>query len=124
MSQIKPPTIIVVLVRGISFASFNISVAFVIPSPAARPTVYVADDDFDVLSSLRFLLETDGFEVKAFGSGSAFLDAVTSDGAHCFVIDYKMPNMSGLDLAKRLRTRGVAVGVVSNPRPRGYTMSC
>ena len=112
-----------VLIREISFASFNISVAFVIP-PAAGPTVYVADDDFDVLSSLRFLLETDGFEVKAFGSGSAFLDAVTSDEALCFVIDYKMPNMSGLDLAKRLRTRGVAVGVVSNPRPRGYTMSC
>jgi two-component system, LuxR family, response regulator FixJ len=112
LSQIKPPTIIVVLIRGISFASFNIIVAFVIPSPAARPTVYVADDDFDVLSSLRFLLETDGFEVKAFGSGSAFLDAVTSDGADCFVIDYKMPNMSGLDLAKRLRMRGIDTPII------------
>jgi hypothetical protein len=63
----------VVLIGAISFASFNISGAFVISSPAAIPTVYVVDDDFDVLSSLRFLLETEGFEVKAFGSGSAFL---------------------------------------------------
>jgi two-component system response regulator FixJ len=84
----------------------------VIPSPAATPTVYVVDDDFDVLSSLRFLLETDGFEVKAFGSGSALLNAVTSDGAHCFVIDYKMPNMSGLDLAKRLRTHGIDTPII------------
>jgi PleD family two-component response regulator len=92
------------LIRGKSFASFTISVAFVIRSPAARPTVYVADDDLDVLSSLRFLLETDGFEVKAFGSGSAFLNAVTSDEAHCFVIDYKTATGKG-GAKKGVRTR-------------------
>jgi FixJ family two-component response regulator len=30
------------------------------------PVVYVVDDDTDVLGSLRFLLETDGFDVRTF----------------------------------------------------------
>jgi two-component system, LuxR family, response regulator FixJ len=85
---------------------------FVISLSAARPTVYVVDDDFGVLSSLRFLLETDGFEVEAFRSGSALLNAAASNGADCFVIDYKMPNMSGIELAKRLRNRGIDTPII------------
>jgi len=77
----------------------------VISLSPAKPTVYVVDDDFGVLNSLRFVLETDGFDVGAFKSGSALLDAVAAAGAGCFVIDYKMPNMSGIDLAQRLRNR-------------------
>jgi two-component system, LuxR family, response regulator FixJ len=84
----------------------------VIPSSPAKPTVYVVDDDFGVLNSLRFVLETDGFDVGAFKSGSALLDAVASGEADCFVIDYKMPNMSGIDLAKRLRNRGIDTPIV------------
>jgi FixJ family two-component response regulator len=72
----------------------------------------VVDDDFGVLNSLRFVLETDGFDVGAFKSGSALLDAVDSSGADCFVIDYKMPNMSGIDLAKRLRNRGIDTPII------------
>jgi two-component system response regulator FixJ len=85
---------------------------FVISLSAARPTVYVVDDDFGVLGSLRFLLETDGFEVEAFRSGSALLNAAASNGADCFVIDYKMPNMSGIELAKRLRNRGIDTPII------------
>jgi two-component system response regulator FixJ len=85
---------------------------FVISSSAARPTVYVVDDDFGVLGSLRFLLETDGFEVEAFRSGSALLNVAASNGADCFVIDYKMPNMSGIELAKRLRNRGIETPII------------
>jgi two-component system, LuxR family, response regulator FixJ len=84
----------------------------VIPSLPAKPTVYVVDDDFGVLNSLRFVLETDGFDVGAFKSGSALLDAVASGEADCFVIDYKMPNMSGIDLAKRLRNRGIDTPII------------
>jgi two-component system, LuxR family, response regulator FixJ len=84
----------------------------VILSSPVKPTVYVVDDDFGVLNSLRFVLETDGFDVSAFKSGSALLDAVASSGADCFVIDYKMPNMSGIDLAKRLRNRGIDTPII------------
>jgi two-component system, LuxR family, response regulator FixJ len=79
---------------------------------AAQPTVYVVDDDADVLGSLRFLLETDGFAVRTFRNGQALLNVVRSSGVDCFVIDYKMPDMNGIDLAGRLRNRDIAAPII------------
>jgi len=79
---------------------------------AAKPTVYVVDDDADVLGSLRFLLETDGFDVRTFRNGPALLNAVRATGVDCFVIDYKMPDMNGVDLATRLRRRDISAPII------------
>jgi FixJ family two-component response regulator len=79
---------------------------------AAKPAVYVVDDDPDVLGSLRFLLETDGFDVRTFRSGPAMLRMLGPADADCFVIDYKMPDMNGVDLASRLRNRDIAAPVI------------
>ena len=76
-------------------------------SSAAKPTIYVVDDDAGVLSSLRFLLETHGFSVRTFRSGGAALNAPYSGDVDCFVIDYKMPDINGIDLVAQLRGRGI-----------------
>ena len=81
-------------------------------SSPAKPVVYVVDDDPAVLGSLRFLLETDGFDVETFRSGPALLNAVASKGVDCFVIDYKMPNMNGIDLVNRLHNRDIAAPII------------
>jgi FixJ family two-component response regulator len=81
-------------------------------SSTTTPVVYVVDDDTDVLGSLRFLLETDGFEVRTFRSGAALLNGIVTGEVECFVIDYKMPNMSGIDLAGRLRNRGIDTPII------------
>ncbi len=81
------------------------------PSPA-KTMIYVVDDDSDVLGSLQFLLETDGFVVRTFKSGAALLGDEASDVADCFVIDYKMPNMNGLDLVRRLRNRDISAPII------------
>ncbi|MFO1107972.1 MAG: response regulator [Bradyrhizobium sp.] len=82
-----------------------------LPSPA-KAMIYVVDDDSDVLGSLQFLLETDGFAVRTFRSGTALLGDAASGGADCFVIDYKMPDMDGLDLVKRLRSRDISAPII------------
>src|SRR6266702_2536103 len=81
-------------------------------SATPTPIVHVVDDDTDVLGSLRFLLETDGFDVRTFRSAAALLNASVPEEADCFVIDYKMPAMSGIDLANRLRNRHVAAPII------------
>jgi two-component system, LuxR family, response regulator FixJ len=81
-------------------------------SSPAKPIVYVVDDDPGVLGSLRFLLETDGFDVETFRNGLALLNAIASKGADCFVIDYKLPNIDGIDLASRLRSRHIAAPII------------
>lgn len=77
-----------------------------------RAMIYVVDDDMDVLGSLQFLLETDGFAVRTFKSGAALLKDDASDNADCFVIDYKMPTMNGLDLASHLRSRDIVAPII------------
>lgn len=81
-------------------------------SARQKATVYVIDDDFDVLKSLTFLLETEGFEVKAFRSAAALLGSELRNGADCLVIDYKMPDIDGIELARRLRELEIATPIV------------
>jgi two-component system response regulator FixJ len=81
-------------------------------SAAPAPVIYVVDDDTDVLGSLRFLLETDGFDVQTFRSAAALLNGSATVNADCFVIDYKMPSMSGIDLANCLRSRHAGTPII------------
>jgi two-component system, LuxR family, response regulator FixJ len=61
---------------------------------------------------LRFLLETTGFNVRTFRSGAALLDQVASEQADCFVIDYKMANMNGIDLTTCLHKRNIVTPII------------
>jgi two-component system, LuxR family, response regulator FixJ len=82
-------------------------------APSAKKSmIYVVDDDHDVLRSLRFLLETEGFEVRTFRSGSALLGSPTRQGADCLIVDYKMAEIDGLELAHRLRRLDVSAPIV------------
>jgi len=82
------------------------------PASPTKAMIYVVDDDLDVLGSLQFLLETDGFDVRTFKSGAALLKDGASDHADCFVIDYKMPNINGLDLVIRLRRQDIDAPII------------
>lgn len=72
----------------------------------------MVDDDHDVLSSLRFLLEAEDFEVRTFRSGSALLWSSARDGADCLVVDYKMAGIDGLELASRLRGAKIRTPII------------
>lgn len=74
--------------------------------------IYVVDDDYDVRTSLRFLLETEGFEVRTFRSGVALLGSSTRNRADCLVVDYKMAELDGLELAQRLRRLHVSTPII------------
>ena len=80
--------------------------------PTKKPMIYVVDDDYDVRTSLRFLLETEGFEVRTFRSGVALLGSSTRNRADCLVVDYKMVELDGLELALRLRRLDVSTPII------------
>jgi FixJ family two-component response regulator len=91
----------------------------------ATPLVAVVDDDLAVCNSLKFSLELEGFAVETFASGSELLDAAAAgmiDLAQvgCFVIDQRMPGMTGMELIATLRERKVprpAILIISQPNP-------
>ena len=74
--------------------------------------IYVVDDDYDVRTSLRFLLETEGFDVRTFRSGVALLASSTRNHADCLVVDYKMAELDGLELAHRLLRLQVSTPII------------
>jgi len=77
-----------------------------------QATIFVVEDDPDVLVSLRFLLETEGFNVRTFASGPALLAEGLPAPGDCLVVDYKMAEMDGFELIERLRNQRVSAPVV------------
>ena len=75
-------------------------------------TIFVVDDDPDVLVSLRFLLETEGFTVRTFADGPALLSSNLPAANDCLIIDYWMAGMDGLELVLKLRDRQISTPVV------------
>lgn len=69
--------------------------------------VYIVEDDDEVRSSTRVLLEASGYAVRDFASGEQLLAAGNANEAGCIVLDYNLPGMSGLDLIEFLRLQGV-----------------
>ncbi|HTB47420.1 MAG TPA: response regulator [Acetobacteraceae bacterium] len=72
-----------------------------------RRLVGVVDDDAAVRDSLRFLLEAANFMVVTFHSAGQFLADSDRNDLACLLLDHHMPEMTGLELLRRLRrTRG------------------
>ena len=72
-----------------------------------EPVVHVIDDDEAMRESIGFLLDTAGLASRTYESAVAFLAQADSLAPGCIVTDIRMPEMSGLELARRLKDRGV-----------------
>jgi two-component system response regulator FixJ len=82
------------------------------------PVVAVVDDDEAVCNSLKFSLELEGFSVRTYASGAELLRAGDIGACDCFVVDEKMPGMSGLEVIAQMRDRHIsapAILIISQP---------
>ena len=66
-------------------------------------TVHIVDDEEPVRRALAFMLTMAGFTVRIHDSASTFLAAAPSLRNGCLVTDLRMPDISGVDLLRRLR---------------------
>jgi len=78
----------------------------------ADGVVHVVDDDPAVRDSLAFLFEEAGLEARIYEGPSALLEVREGLAAGCILTDVRMPDMTGLDLVRRLRAEGVNHPVV------------
>jgi two-component system response regulator FixJ len=74
--------------------------------------VHVIDDDEALRDSLSFLLKSAKLDVRTYESATAFLNALPGVDAGCILTDVRMPDLSGMDLLRRLRDRGVSMPVI------------
>jgi len=78
----------------------------------AQPVVHIIDDDEGLRESLAFLLRSAAFEVKSFESAKAFLDVLPHAAPGCIITDVRMPDISGIELLRRLKELKIGVPVI------------
>ena len=76
------------------------------------PTVYVVDDDPDVLKAIERLLESIGLNVAMFLSPHQFLETYQRNAPGCLVLDLALPGLNGLDVQRVLEQRASVLPIV------------
>ncbi len=74
--------------------------------------VHVIDDDEGLRESLAFLLRSAALEVRSFESAKAFLEVLPDPALGCVITDVRMPEMSGIELLRRLKELRIEVPVI------------
>jgi FixJ family two-component response regulator len=76
------------------------------------PLISIVDDDESVRESLPDLLKEFGFASRAFASAQEFLESDAPEKAACLILDITMPGMSGPELWRELKRRGINIPVL------------
>ncbi len=65
--------------------------------------IVIADDEPDTVLTLAALLEHEGYQVYGFGTGREAIAAARMYRADVMVVDIQMPDMTGYDIARKVR---------------------
>jgi two-component system response regulator ChvI len=77
------------------------------------PHLLLVDDDDLFRESLGLNLIDEGYEVTSFGNGLDVLAYLEDGGGGDVVLlDWRMPNLTGLDVLRRLRRAGITIPVI------------
>ena len=77
-----------------------------------QATILIIGDDPAVRNSLKFALEVEGFAVRVYPTGGELLSEAHLPDNGCLVVDYKLPEMNGLDLLSELRRRNIGLPAI------------
>jgi CheY-like chemotaxis protein len=84
-----------------------------VPFNSSLPRVLLIDDDADGLELMTFLLEGSGFSVRTAQTGVDGISIALAWQPHSLVIDLELPDMSGHEVAARVRALGLQVKLVA-----------
>lgn len=74
--------------------------------------VLIVEDDASVRRMLERSLAAEGFEVRSASDGGAALAMAEGPAPDLVVLDVAMPGLSGIDVCRRLRDKGLSGGVL------------
>ena len=74
--------------------------------------VLIVEDDAPVRRMLERSLGAEGFEVRAAADGGAALAMAEDSAPDLVVLDVAMPGLTGIDVCRRLRDKGLTGGVL------------
>ena len=74
---------------------------------AAKPTIFIVDDDPSIRLALENLVSSTGQQAETYAAAQDFLRDCPRNPAGCLVLDVQMPGLSGLDLQSELSHAGI-----------------
>src|ERR1051325_7284377 len=75
-------------------------------------SILIVDDERGIRETLRAVLEDEGFECEAVGSGEECLEEVGRRSFGCVLLDVWLPGLDGLETLARMREQGTDAAVV------------
>jgi len=72
-----------------------------------KVSVLVVDDDVDILETLSAALSEKGYMVETAKTGGEAIEKAKKGGFNIALLDIKLPDMSGVEVLKRLRGRAM-----------------
>jgi CheY-like chemotaxis protein len=76
------------------------------------PKILVVDDDNDVCRIVRSMLSHEQYQVQTGQSVADAFRAIEQKPFDAYVLDYKLPDGSGLDIAERIRSKGSEAPII------------
>lgn len=74
--------------------------------------ILVVEDEPAMLSGLKDNLEFEGYEVDTASEGNEGLAKITGNPYHLVLLDVMLPNISGFDICKEARSKGVDTPII------------
>jgi len=75
-----------------------------IPADRRQARVLVVEDEAGLADSVRYALESEGFDVIVADSGISGMEAARTNGPDLVLLDLMLPEMSGLDVCRQIRS--------------------
>jgi PAS domain S-box-containing protein len=82
-----------------------------LPAGAQKRTILVVDDNPDSATSMAMLLRMVGHDVEIAANGATALERIATRAPDILLLDIGLPDMSGYDVAKHLRSRPEGQGL-------------
>jgi len=75
------------------------------PKLAMRTNILVVEDESAIVELLRYNLEREGFRVSVAADGEEALTAIAEDKPDLVLLDWMLPNASGLEVCRQIRRK-------------------
>jgi len=68
-------------------------------------TIYIVDDEENILEIIEYNLQKNGYDVKGFGDGRSLLDYFKTKKPDLVILDLMLPDIDGFDICKEIKEK-------------------
>ena len=74
-------------------------------------TILIADDEPNIVISLEYLLQRDGYQVRVARNGQEALDSIQASPPDLVLLDVMLPLVSGFEVCQKIRENPALAGM-------------